>query len=88
MASAQDTTCAARAGEGPAPALRRSWPGDLLVFFVLRLGSALPAGSRRSFVDDVVAGFLDVNEREPGLGGDHDVGHVVVERVPVLDVGR
>ena len=44
MASAQHTTCAARAG-GRAPP---SCPRDLLVFFALRLVLALPAVSRRS----------------------------------------
>ena len=36
-------------------------------------------------------GFLDANEREPGLGGDHNVGHVVVAdatRFDDRDVGR
>ena len=42
-----------------------SWPGDLAVFFALRLVLVLP-------------GFLDANERQPRLGGDHDVGHVGV----------
>ena len=52
--------------------------GALLVFFALRLGAGAAGRLTAQFVDDVLDGFLDANEREPGLGGDHDVGHVVV----------
>ena len=78
----------------PALALRRAGPelaGDLPVFFAPRLGLALPAGSRRNVLDDVVDGFLGANEREPGLGGDHDGGQVVVAdaaRFYHRDMGR
>ena len=62
--SAQDTTCAARAGEGPRARPYAELAGDLLVFFALRLGLALPAR-----LPAQLDGFLDANEREPGLGG-------------------
>ena len=88
MASAQDTTCAARAGEGPRARPTPSWPGICWSFLRPAVGLPWPAVSRRSLSTTSLMGFLDANEREPGLGGDHDVGHVVVERVPVLDVGR
>ena len=71
LSGVEGITCA-RAGEG-----RRAGRGIRWSFFALRLGLA-PAGSRRSLSTTSLMGFLDANEREPGQGVDHDVGHVVV----------